>query len=68
MSALLSDTDLQELCGYKQGAAQAKYLQRAYGLNVPRRPDGKVRVTWEAINQAVSKAKPAVSTGPRWTK
>lgn len=65
---MLSDDELKELCGLKQGAAQAKFLQRAYGLNVPRRPDGRVRVTWDAINQAVSKVKTAVTTGPRWTK
>lgn len=52
MSAILTDDDLLELSGLRQGAAQAKFLQRAYGLNVPRRPDGRVRVTWEAINQA----------------
>lgn len=68
MSELLSDSDLQELSGYKQGAAQAKFLARAYGLNVPRRPDGKVRVTWDAINQAVTKGKAVATTGPRWTK
>lgn len=67
-SQLLSDEDLQELSGLKQGAAQARYLQSAYGLNVPRRPDGRVRVTWEAINQAVARGKAAPATGPRWTK
>lgn len=68
MSAILTDDDLQELSGLRQGAAQAKFLQRAYGLNVPRRPDGRVRVTWDAINQAVTKGKTAATTGPRWTK
>lgn len=68
MSAILTDDDLKELSGLKQGAAQAKYLQRAYGLNVPRRPDGRVRVTWDAINQAVTKGKTATTTGPKWTK
>ena len=68
MSVLLSDADLQELSGYKQGAAQAKFLQRAYGLSVPRRPDGRVRVTWDAINQAVTKGKTTATIGPKWTK
>lgn len=68
MSAILTDEDLQELSGLKQGAAQAKFLQRAYGLNVPRRPDGRVRVTWEAINQAISKGRATPATGPKWTK
>ena len=68
MSELLSDADLLELSGYRQGAAQARYLKRAYGLNVPQRPDGRVRVTWDAINQAVSTAKPTATNGPRWTK
>lgn len=68
MSALLTDDDLQNLSGLKQGAAQARFLQRSYGLNVPRRADGRVRVTWDAINQAVTKGKTAVTTGPRWTK
>jgi len=67
-TALLSDADLQELSGLKQGAAQARYLQSAYGLNVPRRPDGRVRVTWDAINQAVARGKAEPVTGPRWTK
>ncbi len=68
MSEIVSDADLQELSGLKQGAAQAKFLQRAYGLNVPRRPDGRVRVTWEAINHAVTKGKTTATIGPRWTK
>ena len=68
MSALLSDDELRELSGLKQGAAQVRFLRREYGLNVPRRADGRVRVTWEAINQAVSRVKAAVSNGPRWTK
>lgn len=68
MSLMLTDGDLLELSGYKQGAKQAQFLQRAYGLNVPRRPDGRVRVTWDAINQAVTKGKAAPATGPRWTK
>ena len=67
-SPLLSDDDLLELSGYKTGAWQAKFLLRAYGLNVPRRKDGRVRVTWEAINQAVARGKAAPATGPRWTK
>jgi len=68
MSSMLSDDELKELSGLKQGAAQAKFLQRAYGLTVPRRPDGRVRVTWDAINQAVARVKSAPATGPRWTK
>jgi hypothetical protein len=68
MSAILTDADLQELSGLKQGAAQARFLQRAYGLNVPRRPDGRVRVTWEAINQALVRGKTAPAAGPKWTK
>ena len=68
MSELLSDADLQELSGLKQGAAQVRFLQRAYGLNVPRRPDGRVRVTWDVINQAVTKGKQNTTSGPRWTK
>lgn len=68
MSAILTDADLQELCGLKQGAAQARFLQRAYGLNVPRRPDGRVRVTWEAINQALTRGKTAPAAAPKWTK
>lgn len=67
-TALLTDADLQELSGLKQGAAQARFLRSAYGLNVPRRPDGRVRVTWDAINQAIAKGKPAPTTGPKWTK
>ena len=68
MSALLSEADLVNLCGLKQGSAQAKFLRRAYGLNVPRRPDGRVRVTWEAINHAFTKGKSIDGPTPRWTK
>ena len=68
MSTLLTEAELQELSDYKQGAKQVKFLLQAYGLNVPRRRDGRVRVTWDAINQAVTKGKTAPTTGPRWTK
>ena len=68
VNSILSEADLFELSGLKQGAAQAKFLQRAYGLNVPQRPDGRVRVTWEAINQALTRTKVAPAQGPRWTK
>jgi len=68
VSSLLSDDELLELSGLKQGAAQVRFLRREYGLSVPRRVDGKVRVTWDAINQAVARSKAAPATGPRWTK
>lgn len=69
MSVLLTDDELKELSGLTQGAAQARYLRCAFGLNVPRRPDGRVRVTWDVINQAMRQTKPqAATTGPRWTK
>lgn len=67
----LSDKELEDLCGLRQGAAQARFLNRAYGLHVPRRPDGKVRVTWEVINHAVTAGtagKSAPSARPNWTK
>ena len=64
----LSDSQLSELCGLTQGFAQVKFLQRAYGLYVPRRPDGRVRVTWDAINESVKSSKTAPGVGPKWTK
>lgn len=68
MSSLLSDDELKDLSGYKTGAWQAKFLLRAYGLTVPRRRDGRVRVTWDAINQAVTKGNATPANGPKWTK
>lgn len=68
MRGLLSEADLVDLSGLKQGSAQAKFLRRAYGLNVPRRPDGRVRVTWEAINHALTRGKSVDGPAPRWTK
>jgi hypothetical protein len=69
MSELLSESELRELSGLSQGAAQAKFLKRAYGLNIPRRADGRVRVTWAAINHALTKSMPESSAArPRWTK
>lgn len=67
-SPFLSTDELIDLCGLKQGSAQAKFLQRQYGLSVPRRADGHVRVTWYAINEAVMKQKAPATTGPKWTK
>lgn len=67
---LISDAELHNLSGYTQGAAQARFLKSAYGLIVPRRKDGRVRVTWDAINQAVSSGKNSqtAQSGPKFTK
>lgn len=52
MSHLLTDDDVRELTGAEQPAAQARVL-REHGLHPVIRRDGRPRVTWEAVTQAM---------------
>jgi hypothetical protein len=58
LSHLLSDTELADLTGVEQAAAQIRVLQE-HGLRPVVRRDGKPRVTWEAVTAAMLKAEKA---------
>jgi len=45
---ILTDADLEELTGFKQGGKQAEALRQS-GVFFFMRPDGKPRTTWENI-------------------
>jgi hypothetical protein len=55
MSAPLTAADLLELTGYQRAADQARAL-RAIGMRPIIGRDGRPRVTWEAVNQAIAGA------------
>ena len=45
----LDDGALIDLTGYQQPSRQARVLEQ-HGIRFVRRPDGKIRVTWEQVN------------------
>ncbi|MCL2897103.1 DUF4224 domain-containing protein [Brenneria tiliae] len=59
MNDLLTDDELIEITGYKYPSKQCESLNRA-GIMFVRRRDGKPRVTWTAVNAALSGVRPAV--------
>lgn len=71
MSRILSDAELIELTGYAQPGKQLECL-RAMGLRPIIRPDGRPRVTDDAVTRAMcndlggTEAAPP-STGPNWS-
>ncbi|MEI8647442.1 DUF4224 domain-containing protein [Paraglaciecola sp. Hal342] len=50
----LTDDDLFELTGYKLSRKQAEVLSR-HKINYVERRDGKLRVTWDQVNQPGAK-------------
>jgi hypothetical protein len=46
----LTETDLEDLTGYKLSRKQAEVLSR-HKINYVERRDGKLRVTWDQVNQ-----------------
>lgn len=52
MSEIVSDTDLNELCGLERPTAQARWL-RDNRIAFLRRADGRPRTTWTAVNRAL---------------
>lgn len=60
---LLTDADLAELTGVEQPAAQIRVL-REHGLSPVIRRDGRPRLTWRAVSEAMV-AKPAAE--PDWS-
>lgn len=60
---LLTDTDLVELLGVEQPAAQIRVL-REHGLHPIVRRDGRPRVTWSAVTAVMTTTRPAE---PDWS-
>jgi hypothetical protein len=53
---LLTDADLHDLTGYHQPKRQARVLDE-HGIRYVLRADGKIRVTWEQVNQPGERGK-----------
>ncbi|WP_431207473.1 DUF4224 domain-containing protein [Burkholderia cepacia] len=57
---IVTNAELVELTGgLKQGAAQARWIKKALGIDAPRKADGHPMLTWEQVNQ------PRAVTTPR---
>jgi hypothetical protein len=67
MARILSDTELIELTGYQMPGKQLEAL-RALGLRPLVRPDGRPRVTDDALTQAMLGNLPAevAANTPNW--
>lgn len=69
---VLSPSDLCDLTGYKTGKKQREWLRKFLGFEPPAGPDGRPRITAEAVNQAYitrlpGGARPTTNTTqPRW--
>jgi hypothetical protein len=62
---LVTNNELIELTGgLKQGAAQARWIERSLGIKCPRKIDGHPMLTWEQVNKPAEQRR----TGPNWTK
>lgn len=71
-SGLLTHADLVALTGYKQHAAQAKWIRVQLGLHAPRRGiDGMPVLTWAALERVQVGGRPsagAQAAGPKWSR
>lgn len=62
--SIVSNLELVELTGgLKQGAAQARWIERNLGIKCPRKADGHPFLTWEQINQPKEQRR---RTTPNW--
>ncbi|MBB1161510.1 DUF4224 domain-containing protein [Aquariibacter albus] len=70
-AGLLTHADLVALTGYRQHAAQAKWIKAHLGLHAPRRGiDGLPVLTWAAVERAQG-GRPAAgqqAAGPKWSR
>lgn len=71
MARILSDAELTELTGYTMPAKQLEAL-RKLGLVPVIRPDGRPRITDDALTQAmlghVGPSTPGAAASPQWTE
>lgn len=51
MSIVTNDQLVELTGGLKQGAAQARWIERALGFKPPKKADGHPMITWEQVNQ-----------------
>ncbi|KVK86021.1 DUF4224 domain-containing protein [Burkholderia cepacia] len=62
---IVTNAELVELTGdLKQGAAQARWIKIALGIDAPRKADGHPMLAWEQVNQPRTDAAPR--TQPKW--
>lgn len=48
-SRLLSDDDLVQITGKRRYSTQAAWFKREFGIDVVRRADGRIIITWAAF-------------------
>jgi hypothetical protein len=62
--SLVTNVELVELTGgLKQGAAQARWIERNLGIKCPRKVDGHPMLTWEQVNRPAGTPR---KTSPNW--
>ena len=64
--ALLTDADLADLTGVEQPAAQIRVL-REHGLHPIVRRDGRPRITWAALDAAITANGTTADAQPDWS-
>lgn len=67
MSVNLTRDELRELTGYRQHAAQLRWLARRLKINPPRRADGMPVVSRAQVESALA-GQSKGSTGPNWSR
>ncbi|KVO11766.1 DUF4224 domain-containing protein [Burkholderia ubonensis] len=52
---LMTPADLEQVSGKKRYSAQASWFRDQFGVDVPRRADGSIALTWEAFRMLTEK-------------
>lgn len=61
-SRLISDHDLIEITGKKRCSRQAAWFKQQFGIDVVRRADGHIIITWAAF-EALQARRAGIATG-----
>lgn len=61
---LMSETDLQEVTGKKRGSAQAAWFKRQFNVDVTRRGDGTIVLTWATFEALQARKAGLTSANP----
>ena len=64
MSIVTNDQLVELTGGLKQGAAQARWIKRALGIDAPKKADGHPMLTWEQVNRRPEEN--VRRTTPKW--
>ncbi|MCG1042536.1 DUF4224 domain-containing protein [Mycetohabitans sp. B8] len=65
MNAQVTNAELIQVTGgLKQGAAQARWIERELGFRPPMKADGHPLLTWDQVNRTPTE--PSRKTQPKW--